>query len=109
VDARGNDCTATALAAAAQAYEASHNNPEGTLPVINAQACDSGYAELVFTQSAPPPGYTASLAFKASAQGWQEIGKADFIQPGQFGIPAGAGKAITSTLSSEGQKEQVSF
>jgi pimeloyl-ACP methyl ester carboxylesterase len=109
VDARGNDCTATALAAAAQAYEASHNNPEGPLPEINAQACDNGYAELVFTQSAPPPGYTATMAFKASAQGWQEIGKADFIQPGQFGIPVSVATAITSALSSAGQSERVPF
>ena len=109
VDARGNDCTATALAYAAQAYEASHNNPDGPLPELNAQACDSGYAELVFTQSAPPPGYTATMAFKASAQGWQEIGKADFIEPGQFGIPVSVGKTITSALSSAGQSERVPF
>ncbi len=28
----------------------------------------------VFTQSAPPPGYTATYAFKATPSGWQALG-----------------------------------
>lgn len=109
VDAKANDCTATALAYAAQAYEAAHNNPDGPLPEINAQACAAGYAEIVFTQPAPPPGYTATFAFKASLSGWQEIGKADFITPGEFGIPVSVGQKITSLLSSTPQTGHVAF
>lgn len=109
VDAQADDCTATALAYAAQAYEAAHNNPDGPLPDVNAQACDTGYAELVFTQTAPPPGYTAAIAFKASASGWQEIGKADFITPGQFGIPTSVGRTINKSLTSAPQTEHVPF
>jgi hypothetical protein len=109
LDDRQNDCTATALAFAAQAYEAAHSNPNGALPDINAQACDDGYAELVFTQTAPPPGYTATIAFKASPAGWQEIGSADFIQPGQFGMPVSVGKAINKELASAPQTEKVAF
>lgn len=109
LDDRQNDCTATALAFAAQAYEAAHSNPNGALPDINAQACDDGYAELVFTQTAPPPGYTATIAFKASPAGWQEIGSADFIEPGQFGMPVSVGKAINKELASTPQTEKVAF
>jgi pimeloyl-ACP methyl ester carboxylesterase len=109
VDDQHNDCTATALADAAQDYEAAHNNPNGPLPEINAQACDAGYAEVVFTQSAPPPGYTATLAFKATATGWQEIGSADFIIPGQFGMPVSVGKTINKELEAAPQTEQVGF
>lgn len=109
VDAKASDCTATALAYAAQAYEAAHHNPNGPLPEINAQACDAGYAEMVFTQSAPPPGYTAAYAFKASPSGWQAIGSADFITPGQFGMPVTIGKAINRALEAEPQTEQVAF
>jgi pimeloyl-ACP methyl ester carboxylesterase len=109
LDDRQNDCTATALAHAAQAYEAAHNDPNGALPEINAQACDAGYGEVVFTQTAPPPGYTATLAFKASPSGWREIGSADFILPGQFGIPPVVGKTINSDLASAPRTEQVPF
>ena len=109
VDAQADECTATALAYAAQAYEAAHNNPDGPLPDVNAQACDSGYAELVFTQTAIGTGYTAAMAFKASASGWQEIGKADFITPGQFGMPTSVGIAINKSLTSAPQTEQVPF
>ncbi|MGH3410411.1 MAG: esterase/lipase family protein, partial [Streptosporangiaceae bacterium] len=108
-DDRQDDCTATALAYAAQAYEAAHNNPDGALPQINAQACADGYAELVFTQSAPPPGYTASIAFRASPSGWQEIGSADFIQPGQFGMPPSVGRTLNQELASAPHQEQVAF
>jgi hypothetical protein len=76
---------------------------------VNAQACDSGYAELVFTKTAPPPGYTAAIAFKASASGWQEIGTADFITPGEFGMPAGVGRTINNSLTSAPQTEHVPF
>jgi hypothetical protein len=109
MDDRQADCTATALAYAAQAYEAAHNNPDGALPDINAQACDAGYAEVVFTQQAPPPGYTAAIAFKASPTGWQEIGSADYILPGEFGMPPSAGKTINKELASAPQTEQVAF
>ncbi|HSZ45952.1 MAG TPA: hypothetical protein VK823_11475 [Streptosporangiaceae bacterium] len=108
VDAQHDDCTATALAYAAQAYEAAHDNPNGALPEINAQACDAGYAEAIFTQSAPP-GYTATLAFKATATGWQEIGSTDFITPGSFGMPVSVGKTINKELEAAPQTEQVSF
>jgi pimeloyl-ACP methyl ester carboxylesterase len=108
-DDKQDDCTATALAYAAQAYEATHHNPNGPLPDINAQACDAGYAEVVFTQTAPPPGYTATLAFKASPSGWQEIGSADYILPGEFGMPRNVGKSITQELAATPQTEQVSF
>jgi pimeloyl-ACP methyl ester carboxylesterase len=109
LDAKANDCTATALADAAQAYEAAHSNPDGPLPDINAQACDGGYAEIVFTQTARSPGYTATIAFKATASGWQEIGSADFIIPGQFGMPLNVGKAINKSLSAAPQTEEVAF
>jgi pimeloyl-ACP methyl ester carboxylesterase len=109
VDARANDCTATALGYAAEAYEAAHNDPNGPEPEINAQACDAGYAEMIFTQSAPPPGYTAAYAFKASASGWQVVGSADYIPPGQFGIPANIGKAINHSLASAPQTEHVIY
>lgn len=102
--ARASACTATALAYAAQAYETAHNDPNGSLPEINAQACDAGYAEFIFTQPAPPPGYTATYAFRASRAGWQEIGNSDFIPPGQFGIPVNVGKAINNSLSSAPRK-----
>ena len=108
VDARANDCTATALAYAAQAYEAAHNDPDGPLPVINAQACDAGYAETVFTASGGP-GYTATLAFKASPAGWQEIGSSDYITPGSFGMPTSAGQAINNSLTASSQHESVAF
>jgi hypothetical protein len=108
-DARTDDCTATALAFAAQAYEAAHGNPDGVLPDLNAQACDAGYAEIVFTQSAPPIGYNATIAFKATAAGWQEIGSSDFIQPGEFGIPFSVAKAINNALRKSPQTEQVPF
>jgi hypothetical protein len=108
-DDKANDCTATALAYAAQAYEASHGNPNGPLAEINAQACDAGYAETVFTQSAPSPGYTAAYAFKASSSGWQEIGRNGYIPPGSFGMPVNAGRTINNTLTSGPQAEQVPF
>jgi pimeloyl-ACP methyl ester carboxylesterase len=103
-----DDCTATALAYAAQAYEAAHNNPDGALPLINAQACDGGYSEFVFTQSAGP-GYTASYALKATSSGWQVIGSADYIPPGAFGMPVSAGQAIVNALKSAPQTEKVAF
>jgi pimeloyl-ACP methyl ester carboxylesterase len=109
VDDQQDDCTATALAYAAQDYEAAHNNPNGVLPDINAQACSSGYAEITFTQSAAPIGYTATIAFRASPSGWQEIGSADFILPGSFGMPAAVGTTINSKLSGSPQTEQVAF
>jgi len=108
VDDRQDDCTATALAHAAQVYEAAHHDPDGALPEINAQACDAGYAEVVFTQTAPP-GYTAAIALKASPSGWQEIGSADYIPPGQFGMPPSVGKTINKELASAPQTEQVAF
>jgi hypothetical protein len=107
-DDKQNDCTATALAYAAQAYEAAHNNPDGALPDINAQACDAGYAEIVFTQSAPP-GYTAAIAFRSSPSGWQEIGSANIILPGNFGIPPSVATSINNELSASPQSEQVAF
>jgi pimeloyl-ACP methyl ester carboxylesterase len=108
-DDRQDDCTATALAYAAQAYEAAHNDPEGPLPDINAQACDAGYAEIMFSQSAPPPGYQAAMAFRASSSGWQQIGSADIILPGNFGIPPSVTTAINNGLSASLQKEKVAF
>lgn len=107
-DDRHDDCTATALAYAAQAYEAAHDNPDGVQPDINAQACDAGYAEIMFSQSAPVP-YQAATAFRASPSGWQEIGSADIILAGNFGIPAGVATTINSELSGSRHAEQVPF
>jgi hypothetical protein len=98
-DAKANDCTATALAYAAQAYEASHGEPSGPLPDVNAQACSHGYAEMVFTPSAPPR-YTAACAFKATPAGWQEIGRNGYIAPGSFGMPVSVGATINGLLTS---------
>lgn len=110
VDTRADDCTATALAYAAQAYEAAHNDPDGPLPAINAQACDDGYAEVVFTASTSGGiGYTATLAFKAFFSGWQEIGSSDYITPGSFGMPVSAGQAINHSIASALQTENVAF
>ena len=110
VNDRADDCTATALAYAAQAYEAARNDPDGPLPAINAQACDDGYAEIVFTSTASGGiGYTATLAFKASSSGWQEIGSSDYITPGSFGMPVSAGQAINNSIASTPQTESVAF
>lgn len=108
VDARADDCTATALAYAAQAYEAARHDPDGPLPAINAQACDDGYAEVVFT-AISGPGYTAALAFKASSLGWQEIGASDYITAGSFGMPKSVGQAINTALTASSQQEGVAF
>ena len=107
-DAKANDCTATALAYAAQAYEASHGEPSGPLPDVNAQACDRGYAEMIFTPSVPPS-YTAAYAFKASSAGWRAIGRNGYIPPGSFGMPVNVGTAINNMLTSGPQNEQVPF
>jgi hypothetical protein len=107
-DARADDCTATALAYAAQAYEAAHNDPDGALPAINAQACDDGYSEIVFTVTAASD-YTSAMAFKASPAGWREIGSADHITPGSFGIPVSVGQALNNSIMSGTQKENVTF
>jgi hypothetical protein len=108
-DTKANDCTATALAYAARTYETAHNNPDGPKPEINAQACDADYAEIVFTQTTPPHGYTAAYAFKASPSGWQEIGSADYIAPGEFGMPVNVSKDINRSLSSAPRTEHVPF
>jgi hypothetical protein len=107
-DARADDCTATALAYAAQAYEAAHNNPDGPLPAINAQACHGGYSEIVFTVTAASD-YTVAMAFKASSSGWREIGSADDITPGSFGMPVSVGQALSNSITSGAQTENVSF
>jgi hypothetical protein len=107
--ALANICSASALAFAAQAYEAANNNPDGAIPEVNAQACDGGYAIMVYTQSAPPPGYTASMLFKATQTGWQHIGGADYISPGDFGLPVDVGNQIQTTLSASPMNEQVPF
>ena len=107
-DDKADDCSATALAYAAQAYEVSHGDPSGPLPEVNAQACDADYAEMVFTPSAPPS-YTAAYAFKASPAGWQEIGHGGYIPPGSFGMPANVGRTINNMLTSGPQTEQVPF
>jgi RNA polymerase sigma factor (sigma-70 family) len=109
VDARANDCTATALAFAAQAYEQAHNNQEGPIPVITAQACSGGYAETIFNGTIGSNGYTATLAFKATPAGWTEIGLADYIMRGEFGIPDAAWTAINNTLTTAPQNENVVF
>ncbi|MDQ6948424.1 MAG: hypothetical protein M3256_19740, partial [Actinomycetota bacterium] len=101
VDAKANDCTATALAYAAQTYEEAHGRPNGPLPAIRAFGCNGGYAEFVFTQDAPPPGYEASYAFRQTPGGWQEVGTADYIAPGEFGIPTDIGTAIQGQLSNQ--------
>jgi lysophospholipase L1-like esterase len=101
VDARANGCTATALADAAQSYETANNDPNGALPELNEFACSGDFAEIVFTQSAPPPGYEATIAFAKSNSGWHEIGTADYINPGDFGISVTDGTAIRNQLNSE--------
>lgn len=107
-DARANDCTATALAYAAQAYEAAHNDPHGALPAINAQACEGGYSEIIFTVTAASD-YTVAMAFKASSSGWREIGSGGDITPGSFGMPMSVGQAINNSITSGAQTENVSF
>jgi len=107
--ATSNTCSSSALAYAAEAYEADNNNPDGPLPYIIAQACDNGYAIMVFTQNVPPPGYTASMVFKASALGWQRIGGADYITPGDFGLPVDIEDQIQAVLSASAMNEHVAF
>jgi hypothetical protein len=68
-DARANDCTVTALAYSAQAYETSHHNPDGLLPDIIAHACEAGYAEITFAQNAVGSDYTSRIALGAALLG----------------------------------------
>jgi hypothetical protein len=85
--AAANSCSAGAIAFAAEAFEAAHHEPHGPLPVLTAHACAGDYAIAQLEQEAPPPGYRASFALKASPSGWVVLGSAGFIGPGDFGIP----------------------
>lgn len=106
--AASNTCSASALAFAAEAYEAAHGEPHGPLPDIVGHACSGGYAIALFLQEAPPPGYEASFAFHATATGWAVSGSADHIGPGEFGIPEDAYGQIESGLSAD-RAEKVPF
>jgi hypothetical protein len=102
-------CSGGALAYAAEAYESANGEPDGPLPEITTHACAGGFAIVLFTQEAPPPGYEASLAFHATASGWAFSGNADFVEAGEFGIPSDAYAQMISILSSRSGSERISF
>jgi hypothetical protein len=99
-----NACSASAIAFGAQAYEAAHNEPNGALPDIIGHGCANGYAIALFVQEAPPPGYEAAFALRATASGWTVIGGSDYIGPGEFGIPQDAYEQITAGLGEGTEK-----
>jgi hypothetical protein len=105
--AAANTCSASALAFAAEAYEASHNEPDGPLPEINRHGCAGGYAIVGFEQEAPPPGYEAQIAFHASPTGWAFLGASGYVESGDFGIPEDAYDQIASQLRAT--RESVPF
>jgi hypothetical protein len=107
--AAANVCSASALAYAAEAYEATHGEPNGPLPEITAHACDAGYAIVDFAQEAPPPGYEAEIAFHATGSGWAFSGSADYIEAGEAGIPEAAYERIRDALSLHADGERVPF
>jgi hypothetical protein len=84
--AQRGQCSATALAAAAESYEDAHGDPEGALPNLTGFACSDGWAAVVFSQSAPPPGFSGDLLFKAGEAGWRFYGKTDSFDQNSFGI-----------------------
>jgi hypothetical protein len=102
--ARENACSASAIAFAAEAYEAAHNEPDGPLPEIIGHDCADGYAIAIFVQEAPPPGYEAAFALRATNSGWTVIGSSDYIAPGAFGIPKGAYGQIIAGLDEGTEK-----
>jgi hypothetical protein len=105
--AAANTCSASALAFAAEAYEAAHGDPDGPLPEINRHGCANGYAIVGFKQEAPPPGYEAQIAFQATSVGWAFLGASGYIESGDFGIPENAYEQIAPQLRST--RESVPF
>jgi hypothetical protein len=103
--AASNTCSASALAFAAEAYEAAHNEPHGPLPDLVGHGCSGGYAIALFIQEAPSPGYEAAFALRSTTSGWRVTGSADFIGPGEFGIPEGAYEEIQEGLSETGDEK----
>jgi hypothetical protein len=106
--AAGGTCSSSALAFAAEAFEAAHHEPDGPLPNLVAHGCASGYAIALFVQEVPSPGYEAAFAFHATPSGWAVSGSADYIGPGEFGIPANLYEQIDSGLSAT-RGEKVPF
>jgi hypothetical protein len=106
--AASNTCSVGALAFAAEAYEATHNEPHGPLPDITSHGCAGGYAIATLIQEVPAPGYEAAFAFQATATGWAVSGSADYIGPGEFGIPEDLYEQIESGLSAN-RGEKVPF
>lgn len=96
--AAANTCSASAIAFAAEAYEAAHNEPHGPLPDIVAHACAGGYAIALFVREAPSPGYEAAFALRATPSGWAVVGSSDYIGPGEFGIPEATYEQIRAGL-----------
>jgi hypothetical protein len=103
-----NTCSVGALAFAAKAYEAAHGEPDGPLPDIISHGCAGGYAIAAFVQEVPSPGYEAAFAFRATATGWAVSGSADYIGPGEFGIPEDLYEQIEAELSAS-RSEKVPF
>jgi hypothetical protein len=97
-------CSASAIAFAAEAYEAAHDEPHGPLPEIIGHGCSDGYAIAVFVQEAPPPGYEAAFALHATASGWTVIGSSDYISAGDFGIPEDTYERIIGSLDEGAEK-----
>jgi len=96
--AAANTCSASALAFAAEAYEAANGEPNGPLPAITRHACAGGYAIALFEQDGPPPGYEAAYAFQATLGGWAALGYEYYVGPGDFGIPESIYFAIEVAL-----------
>jgi hypothetical protein len=108
IAAAAGTCSVNALAFAAEAYEATHNEPDGPLPDLIAHGCASGYAIALFVQEVPSPGYEAAFAFHTTSSGWTVSGSADYIGPGEFGIPEDAFEQIDAGLSAT-RGEKVPF
>ena len=107
--ATANVCSLTALAFAAASYEAAHHDPDGAFPVGTAHACSGQWAVFVFSQTAPPPGYTASMLFTVSRFGWQYVGGADVIRAGDFGLPVNIVNQLDRALAARTTPESIAF
>lgn len=106
--AAANTCSSGALAFAAEAYEAAHHEPHGALPDLVGHGCADGYAIALLLQEFPSPGYEAAFAFRSTTSGWAVSGSADYIGPGEFGIPEDAYEEIRAGLSRT-RHEKVPF
>jgi hypothetical protein len=107
--AAASTCSGAALAYAAERYEIAHHNPDGALPYVTAHACGGGWALVTFNQDAPP-GYTASMLFKAGASGWRYVGSTDFIGPNNtYGLPANIATQLDNELRASQNSEKIEF